>query len=106
MPIHHAERRVTALFKVGQARVVVLLQKCAQVARDRDRRFVAVLFEEHPLQYTRSLKLVFWNQRRSFAEEPQDRVRFGQERVLIDGKHRYLAVRIHRQERRRSRFIL
>src|SRR5687767_12014413 len=74
----------------------------ANVSGRRDERFVAVLLEEHPLQHLRTPELRRRYESRAFREVPQDGVRFGQVRAIVELERGDAPVRIALEEFRRA----
>src|SRR6185369_15439272 len=72
--------------------------------RRRDVGLVAVLLEEHPLQYLGARDFVSGQERRALGEVPKDGVRLRQIRAIVELERRDSAVRVALQEFRRARF--
>ena len=63
-------------------------------ARDRDRRLVVVLLEEHPLQRFRAVVAVLGDEARALAEVPDDRVRLRERPAVVEDERRRIARRV------------
>ncbi len=73
------------------------------IARRRDERLVAVLLEEHPLQRLCAAEPIAGHERRALGEIPEDRVRLGEVRAVVELERRNAAVRVALQKLRRAR---
>ena len=73
------------------------------VARRRDERLVAVLLEKHPLQRLCAAEPLARHERRALGEVPEDRVRLGEMRAVVELERRNAAVQVAFQELRRPR---
>ena len=105
VPIHDGERGAALRETVGQLRAARMVgrQVLDEVARRRDIRLVAVLLEEHPLQHLRAAEPVAGHERRPLGQVPEDRVRLGEVRAVVELERRDAAVRVALQELRLAR---
>ena len=67
-------------------------------ARDRDRRLVLVLLEEHPLERLRAVVAVLRDEPRALSEVRDDRVRLRERAAVVEDERRRVARRIERGE--------
>jgi len=103
--VHDRERGAAFREPLGQlgAASVVGRQVLDDVARRRNERLVAVLLEKHPLQRLCATKPIARHKRRTLGEVPEDRVRLGEMRTVVELERRDATVQVSFQELRRPR---
>src|SRR5687768_2129559 len=105
MRVHDRERGAAfrePFWQLG-APSMALRQVLDDVARRRDERLVAVLLEEHPLQRLRAAEAIARHEPRALGQIPEDRVRLGQMRAVVELERWYPPIWIALQKLRRAR---
>ena len=99
--LHRVERPRSVRPEARQPLLVVgarQLRVADQEPRDRDRRLVLVLLEEHPLQRLRTRVAVVGHEAASFTRVPEDRARLGKRAAVVEDERRHAQRRVEPAE--------
>ena len=95
---HHRQGSVPPPFLLGlvfcstlfrQAQVLIVIASC------RDKRFVAVLFEELLLQYLRAQVRILREEFAAFGEKVKDGIGLSENAAVVKHQNRDSAIRVH-----------